>query len=144
MEGLIGSVSSSKRGLATTKMYNLQPKPLIATTTNEYIKICTINSIAVGSILYTVGNQDSGINFCGIIDVTVSSNVEGRFKLKLTKLSGSDESVQIYYKKDESGKIELAVKNPIGYGYHTAISNTDTINMNPSKFTDIAGWTLVS
>lgn len=81
-EQLIGTVTENKNGLATIRMYNCLPKPLIANTTDEYVKICSINMITVGSILYTVGNQDTGIRFCGIIDITASNNSGGNIKIK--------------------------------------------------------------
>lgn len=141
---LIGTVTENKNGLATIRMYNCLPKPLVANKTDEYVKICSINQITVGSILYTVGNQDIGIRFCGIIDITASNNSGGNIKIKLTKLSGVMDSVQIYYKKNASGGYDLAIKNPVMYGFHTAISNTYYIIMDSSKFTDIEGWTLVN
>ena len=141
---LIGTVTENKNGLATIRMYNCLPKPLVANKTDEYVKICSINHITVGSILYTVGNQDIGIRFCGIIDITASNNSGGNIKIKLTKLSGVMDSVQIYYKKNASGGYDLAIKNPVMYGFHTAISNTYYIIMDSSKFTDIEGWTLVN
>ena len=125
-------------------MYNCLPKPLVANTVYEYVKICSINNIAVGSILYTLGNQDTGIRFCGIIDITASNNSGGNIKIKLTKLSGLIDSVQMYYKKNASGGYDLAIKNHTQYGFHTAISNTTAIIISSSKFTDIDGWTLVS
>lgn len=141
---LIGTVTENKNGLATIRMYNCLPKPLVANKTDEYVKICSINRITVGSILYTVGNQDIGIRFCGIIDITASNNSGGNIKIKLTKLSGVIDSVQIYYKKNASGGYDMAIKNPVAYGFHTAISNTYYIIMDSSKFTDIEGWTLVN
>ena len=141
---LIGTVTENKNGLATIRMYNCLPKPLVANKTDEYVKICSINHITVGSILYTVGNQDIGIRFCGIIDITASNNSGGNIKIKLTKLSGVMDSVQIYYKKNASGGYDLAIKNPVTYGFHTAISNTYYITMDSLKFTNIEGWTLVN
>lgn len=142
--GLLPTVTEKKNGLATISMYNCLPKPLVANTVYEYVKICSINNIAVGSILYTLGNQDTGIRFCGIIDITASNNSGGNIKIKLTKLSGLIDSVQMYYKKNASGGYDLAIKNHTQYGFHTAISNTTAIIISSSKFTDIDGWTLVS
>ena len=144
MGGLLPTVTEKKKGLATISMYDCLPKPFIANTVDEYVKICSINNIAVGSILYTVGNQDTGIRFCGIIDIAASNNSGGNIKIKLTKLSGLIDSVRMYYKKNASGGYDLAIKNPTQYGFHTAISNTTAIIISPSKFTNIDGWTLVS
>lgn len=140
MGGLIGIVTSDKNGLARRLMYNLMPRSIVASNSNTYVKICTVEEIAVGTILYSQGNQIGGMYFCGLIHINATD--KGRFNAQINKLSGivSEGSIALYYRINNN-KYELAIKNTDPYIYHNAISNSQNILMIQEIIDSIEGWT---
>lgn len=112
----------------------------MGSTIGTYIKLCTAEEISVGTILYSQGNQNGGVYFCGIININSSNN--GTFNAELIKISGKiqESNIKLYYRKN-NGKYELAVKNTDSYIFHNAISNSNNILIIQEVIQSIDGWT---
>ena len=141
MGGLIGIVTSDKNGLAISLMYNLMPRSIMASNINTYVKICTVEEIAVGTILYSQGNQVGGMYFCGLIHINAVKK-EQRFNAQINKLSGSlsEGNINLFYRINNN-KYELAIRNTSPYIFHNAISNSQNVRLIQEIFDSIEGWT---
>ena len=141
MGGLIGIVTSDKNGLARSLMYNLMPRSIMAPKGNTYVKICTVEEIAVGTILYSQGNQIGGMYFCGLIHINAVKK-EQIFNVKINKLSGSipEGNIHLFYRINNN-KYDLAISNTDPYIFHNAISNSQNVRLIQEIIDSIEGWT---
>ena len=116
------------------------PRSILASNSNTYVKICTVEEIAVGTILYSQGNQIGGMYFCGLIHINAAG--KGSFNVQINKLSGSvsEGDINLYYRSNNN-KYELAIMNTNPYIFHNAISNSQNVLLIQEIIDSIEGWT---